>query len=77
MFSFSHSDTLLSEEAKNWKKPKCPPAGERVHKLQYIHIMENYTETNTDELSKYQYQEYFKLKYWPQKKIEECFVEDI
>lgn len=40
--------------------------------------MENYTETNTDELSKYQYQEYFKLKYWPQKKkTEECFVEDI
>ena len=43
MFSFSHSDTLLSEEAKNWKKPKCPPARERVHKLQYIHIMENYS----------------------------------
>ena len=39
----SLSDTLLSEEAKNWKKPKCPPAGERIHKLQYIHIMENYS----------------------------------
>ena len=40
--------------------------------------MENYTETNTDELSKYQYQECFKLKYWPQKKkVENCFVEDI
>ena len=42
MFSFSLSDTLLSEEAKNWRKPKCPPAGERIHKLQYIHLMENY-----------------------------------
>lgn len=39
--------------------------------------MENYTETNTDELSKYQYQEYFKLKILTSKKIEECFVEDI
>lgn len=36
--------------------------------------MENYTETNTDELSKYQYQEYFKLKYWPQKKLKNVLL---
>ena len=28
--------------SQNWRKPKCPPAGERIHKLQYIHLMENY-----------------------------------
>lgn len=48
----SLSDTLLSEEAKNWKKPKCPPAGERVHKLQYIHIMENYSARERIKLAK-------------------------
>lgn len=35
---------------RNWKQPRCPPMGEYLNKLWYIHTMKYYSTTERNEL---------------------------
>ena len=36
--------------AKTWKQPKCPPTGEWIKKIWYIHTMESYSVIKKNEM---------------------------